>query len=318
MSKNVFNLTVGLSLIIGLLSSSCGSKPNDAGADEASEVAFYCDESFSPIIDEVKQVFEVTTSQAQHIVPVYTNENDAVDSLMSLSTWLAITSRRLTESEKARLQAMTYMPREIPIAYDGLAIITNNANTDSCISVRDLKRILSGEVQQWKDIYPNSKLGRLDVVFDNEKSSTVRFCVDSLLGGKPINSPNIEAVEKSEEVVNYVSRHEDAIGIIGSNWLNDKRDTTNVTFKKNIRVMAVSRFDEATPRNSWKPYQYYLYNGNYPIVRTLYALINDPKYGVCQAFTNYLEGPKGQMIIFQSGLLPVRGDMTVRQVIVNQ
>ena len=310
-----FNILVGLTLIIGLLSA-CDSKPNNAGADET-VVLFYCDESFSPIIDEVRQVFQITTNQAQTLEPVYTNENDAVDSLMSLATWLAITSRRLTESERTNLQARTYMPREIPIAYDGLAIITNNANTDSCISVGDLKRILKGEVKEWKDLYPDSKRGTLDVVFDNEKSSTVRFCVDSLLDGKPINSPNIEAVEKSEEVINYVAAHEDAIGIIGSNWLNDKRDTTNVTFKKDIRVMAVSRFDKATPQNSWKPYQYYLYNGNYPIIRTIYALTNDPKYGVSQAFANYLEGPKGQMIIFQSGLLPVRGDMTTRQVIVN-
>ena len=145
------------------------------------------------------------------------------------------------------------MPRVIPIAYDGLAIIVNNANPDTCITVKDFARILSGEVTNWKDIYPNSKLGEIDVVFDNPKSSTVTWCVDSILGGKPINSKNIGAVKKSAEVIDWVEKHENAIGIIGSNWLNDKRDTTNVTFKKNITVMKVSKMDSATPETAGDP-----------------------------------------------------------------
>ena len=105
-----------------------------------------------------------------------------------------------------------------------------------------------------------------------------------------------------------------AIGIIGSNWLNDKRDTTNLTFKKNIRTMSVSRLDKATPENSWKPYQYYIYNGNYPLSRTIYALLNDPLRGLPWGFANFMHSPKGQLIIFKSGLLPVQGNITIRDV----
>jgi phosphate transport system substrate-binding protein len=161
-------------------------------------------------------------------------------------------------------------------------------------------------------------MGDIEVVFDNSKSSTVHYCVDSLLGGKPINSPNIYAVKKSSEVINFVEKHPNSIGIIGSNWLNDKRDTTNVTFKRNIRVMSVSKLHPATPGNSFKPYQYYIYNGMYPLIRTLYALLNDPNNGLPWGFAHFVESPKGQLIIFKSGLLPRRGDMTVREVNVSE
>ena len=160
------------------------------------------------------------------------------------------------------MKAIGGAPVSMPIGYDGLSLIVNKANTDTCITVNDIRRILNGEVSKWKEVYPNSKQGDIEVVFDNKNSSTVRWCVDSILGGKPINSPNIYAVKTSAEVVNYVENHANSIGIIGSNWLNDKRDTTNVTFKKNIQVMSVSRMDTATPMNSWKPYQYYLYNAH--------------------------------------------------------
>ena len=279
-------------------------------------MTFVSDESFSPIIEEAREVFEHTYPKAT-IKPIYTNELDGINMLMERKVWLTVASKRLRESQIKNLKDRKYVTRCIPIAYDGLALIVNNENPDTCISIKDIKRVLVGEVTKWSEVYPNSKLGDFDVVFDNAKSSTVHFCIDSILGGKPINSPKVEAVKKSAEVINYVSSHKNAIGIIGSNWLNDARDSTNVTFKKNIRVVSVSRLDEATPMNSWKPYQFYIYNGNYPLVRTIYAICTDPRQGLPWGFCNFLQSPIGQKIFFKAGLLPARGNMAVREVVVS-
>ena len=279
-------------------------------------MTFVSAESFSPIIEEAREVFEHTYPKAT-IKPIYTNELDGINMLMERKVWLTVASKRLRESQIKNLKDRKYVARCIPIAYDGLALIVNNENPDTCISIKDIKRVLVGEVTKWSEVYPNSKLGDFDVVFDNAKSSTVHFCIDSILGGKPINSPKVEAVKKSAEVINYVSSHKNAIGIIGSNWLNDARDSTNVTFKKNIRVVSVSRLDEATPMNSWKPYQYYIYNGNYPLVRTIYAICTDPRQGLPWGFCNFLQSPIGQKIFFKAGLLPARGNMAVREVVVS-
>lgn len=314
MTNRIFNIFVGLTLVLGLFTS-CKDKPKNGRTDTYSSgtISFVSDESFSPIIEEEKEVFELTYPQAK-VKPIYTDELSAVNMLMKTKVWLAITARNFTEKELTNLQNRQFAPVAIPLAYDGLALIVNNANPDSCISVKDIKRILSGEAKKWKDIYPNSRLGEFDVVFDNKQSSTVHYCVDSLLGGKPINSPNIEAVKKSAEVINYVSSHKNAIGIIGSNWLNDKRDTTNVTFKKEIKVMAVSRVDDATPQTSYKPYQVYLFNGTYPLKRTIYALLNDPLHGLPWGFAQFIASPKGQMIVLKSALLPVKGNISIREV----
>lgn len=308
----------GLTLILGLFLA-CGNKPKNSLSYDYDKAAaiFTADESFFPILDEELEVF-MATAALDSIRPQYTDQEEAITRLMKNETWLAFAARSLSPREIQNLKDRQFMPRVIPIAYDGLAIIVNNANRDTCITVKDFARILSGEVSRWSDIYPSSKLGEIDVVFDNPKSSTVTYCVDSILGGKPINSKNIGAVKKSAEVIDWVEKHENAIGIIGSNWLNDKRDTTNVTFKKNITVMKVSRMDSATVQNSWRPYQYYLYNGNYPLVRTIYALLNEPRSGVPSGFAHFCRLPKGQMIIFRAGLLPVQANMNVREVYVNK
>ena len=183
--------------------------------------------------------------------------------------------------------------------------------------VNNVKRILTGEATKWSDINEGSKLGEIWVCFDNKRSSTVSFCVDSILGGKTIDNPNIFAAKTSKEVIDYVERTPNAIGIIGSNWLNDKRDSTNTTWNKAIRVMSISKLDKATPMNSWKPYQAWLLNGRYPFVRTIYALLNDPKRGLPWGFAHFIEQPRGQMIVFKAGLLPTRGEIAIRDVNVN-
>ncbi|MBM6662446.1 PstS family phosphate ABC transporter substrate-binding protein [Marseilla massiliensis] len=318
MKINVFNTFVGLTLILGLFAS-CKDKPKNGRTDTYSSgtIKFVSDESFSPIIDEQREIFEFVYPKAK-LVPIYTNELDGVNMLMKEQVYLAITSRNFTDKEVANLEARRFQPIAIPLAFDGLALIVNNSNPDTIISVNDIKQILSGKVAKWKALYPNSKLDSIEVAFDNKQSSTVHYCVDSLLGGKPINSPNIYAVDKSAEVIDFVEKHPNAIGIIGSNWLNDKRDTTNVTFKRNIRVMGVSRIHPATVESSWKPYQYYLWNGNYPLVRTIYALLNDPRHGLPWGFANFMSADsRGQRIFFKAGLLPYRGNMTVREVSVS-
>lgn len=312
MKMNTFNKLVGLTLSLGLFLA-CGNKPKSLPYDyEAAARAFTSDESFYPILDEELEVFALHAEG--ELEAIYTDQEDAIRRLMKNEVWLAFATRQLSQKEMDGLKSKNFMPRVIPIAYDGLAIIVNNANPDTCITVKDFARILSGEVSNWKDIYPNSKLGEIDVVFDNPKSSTVTWCVDSILGGKPINSRNIGAVKKSAEVIDWVEKHENALGIIGSNWLNDKHDTTNVTFKKNITVMKVSRLDSATVRNSWRPYQYYLYNGNYPLVRTIYAILNEPRSGVPSSFAHFCRLPKGQLIFLRAGLLPVQAGVEVRDV----
>ena len=247
---NAFNKLVGLTLIFGLFPG-CGNKPNpeleEAYQKAASILA--ADESFYPIIDEELYYFQNQTLDS--ITPLYINEQDAVKKLMKLETFLVFTTRDFTQKERQNLIDRKYLPRAVPIAYDGLAIIVNNANPDSCITIKDFARVLKGEVTQWSELYPQNKLGEIDVVFDNPLSSTVRWCVDSILGGQQFSAKNIGAVQTSAAVIDYVEKHENSLGIIGSNWLNDKRDTTNVTFKKNITVMGVSRLESATKANSW-------------------------------------------------------------------
>ena len=315
MKRTTFYNLVGFILLTSFCSCSGEKKPVNGRTDTPTSgtIEFVSDESFSPIIEELRKQFEFKFPKA-HLQPRYTNEIEGLQMIKDLKTCLFITSRGLLPSEIAYLKTKRQLPQVFPIGYDGLALIVNRANQDTCITVADVKRVLSGQAKDWADVVPGSKRGNIEVVFDNQSSATLHYVVDSILGGKPINSTNIVAAKTSKEVINYVDRTPNAIGVIGSNWLNDPRDSTNTTFKKNINVMSVSVKDKATPMNSWKPYQAYMLDGRYPFVRTLYAIVVDPQKGLPNSFANYIAGPTGQLIIFKSGLLPYRGDIMVKTV----
>ena len=136
---------------------SCGNKNKSGRTDTYSsgEMSFASDESFSPIIDEERSLFEALYPLAK-VTPIYTNESDAINMLLQGKVCMAITARDFKPSELESLKARKQFPLSIRIAYDGLALIQNTANTDSCISVKDIKRIFTGEVTRWDQIYPGS------------------------------------------------------------------------------------------------------------------------------------------------------------------
>lgn len=286
------------------LLSACQGKPKDSRTDTYTSgvIAIAADESFRPIVQEEIDVFEGLTPLAG-IVPRYVTEVEAVNLLLKDSLRLAITSRRLTPEEMNSFNSRKFFPQEIKIAIDGLALITNPNNPDSLITVNELRSILTGETKRWKELYPSSRLGDIRLVFDNKNSSTVRFAADSICKGAPLSS-DLKALKTNREVIDYVARTPNAIGIIGVNWLSDRNDSTGLSFSREVRLMSVSAAAEATPQNSFKPYQAYLYYGDYPLARSIYALLNDPRSALPWGFASFLASDRGQRIILKSGLVP--------------
>ncbi len=293
-----------LTLALVVLLAACRQKPKDGRTDTytSGTVAIAADESFQPIVEEEIFVFESLYPMAD-LVPHYVTEVEAVNLLLKDSLRLAITSRRLTPEELYSFNSRKFFPQQIKIATDGLALITNLGNPDTLISVNSIRDVLTGKKTRWKEIYPNSRLGEIQLVFDNKNSSTVRFAIDSICRGKEL-AGNVSALNTNKEVINFVAKTPGAIGIVGVNWLSDRNDSTGLSFNKEVNVMSVSHSTQPTVLNSFKPYQYYLYTGDYPLARDLYALVNDPRNGLCWGFSGFLTSYRGQLIIQKSGLLP--------------
>ncbi|MDR1718500.1 MAG: substrate-binding domain-containing protein [Dysgonamonadaceae bacterium] len=261
-----------------------------------------CDECFLPIIKEEINVFESIYKSAT-ILPIYTDEVESIDLLIKDSVRVAVVSRGLTENEKAIIKSKRMEVRERKIAVDAIALIVNRSNPDSLMGIPTLQKILTGDVTTWEQINPASKLGKIDVMFDNPNSSTVRYAIDSLCRGRKL-SETLYAQKNNMDVVNMVSKLPNGLGIIGVNWVSNENDSTNMSFNDKIKVMYVSRYEHATLENSYQPYQAYIALDDYPMTRNVYILLSDPRSGLSTGFTSFVMSDRGQKIILKSGILP--------------
>lgn len=289
-------------LVPGIIS--CKQKPKDRFTDTITSgvITIAADLSFEPVIQQEVNVFE-SIYTLSGIIPQYVSETDAINLILKDSVRLAITTRPFTEAEVKSLQQRKFYPKSMRIAYDAVALIVNKANPDTLISVDQLRAVLSGEIISWKQLSLHGSDTPIQIVFDNPNSSTVRFAIDSICRGYPL-SEKLFAQKNNEEVIDYVSRTPNAMGIIGVSWLGNKSDSTLLSFIDRIRVVSVSRESGATALNSYKPYQAYIATNQYPLTRSIYALLNDPRSGLPSGFFSFLTSDRGQRIILKSGMLP--------------
>lgn len=299
--KKIFLCIVGV--LGAYLLAACGKpKPVDPHADD---VKVSIDESFRPIFEEELRCFQLENPEAV-LCPSYVSEVDAINSLLNDSTRMIVVTRDLNEKERAYLtEKHQLVARSQRVATDAVALVVNPSNIDTLISLADVKRIVSGQITDWSQLRVHHRTGRLELVFDHPKSSTVRYLEDSLCGGKAMKG-NLYATKSNEQVIEYVSKNPDAIGVVGVDWLRNNADSTRLQFLKKVHVMSVSRSAIPENTNSYEPYQYYIATGDYPLTRGVFMICTDPRErSIAKNFYFYVSDQKGQLIITRSSqLLP--------------
>ena len=166
--------------------SSCGEKKAKDGRTDtptSGTIEFVADESLSPIIDEERSQFEYEYPKAK-LKPKYTDEVTGLQMIKDFKTALLFTTRNLKDSEIAYLKSKSnVIPSVFPIGYDGLAFIVNKKNNDTCITVNDIKRILTGKATKWSDIVPGSREATSKLFSTIPALQQPTYVVDSVLHG---------------------------------------------------------------------------------------------------------------------------------------
>ncbi|MFH1936940.1 MAG: substrate-binding domain-containing protein [Bacteroidota bacterium] len=260
------------------------------------------DDSYRLLMESEIYTFETIYKYAKFDT-IYGTETEVFEDFMNDSVPLIVVNRKLTEREHEILSAQQIVPKTTLIAYDAVALIVNNENTDQKIPYDRIRDIFTGRITRWNQINPSSPLGNINVIFDHYKSGNPRyfkekFNLDSL--------PAIcYAVQSNNEVINYVEHHESALGVISVNWVSDKRDSVSNDFLNRIKVVGISSPGNNDPSaNYYRPYQAYIAEGLYPFIREVYCINRQTYSGLAFGLSAYIAANKGQLIILHSGLVP--------------
>lgn len=310
-SRHILPVIAAAAMAIAV--TSCGGDKEQKAPTLAKIV---CDESFERIMEQEINVYEYIYPK-EDVLAYYLPESQAIDSIMSMGTVKgAVITRPLTDKEVSYLRSNKKIVHQQRIAVDALALIVNPANPIEILSKKDIAEILSGDVTRWDQVEP-CKLGEIDVIFDHQGSSTVKYMSDSILSGRPFG-PNVSAVKSNPEVFKAVASNRNAIGIIGVSWIAsdlsgrqmsveemaqsvEKSDTTTLDFNNEIKVLKIRGNNEVT---AYKPYQAYIFDGSYPLYRSVYMVSTAPGGTVSHRFFSFVTGFQGQKIIQLTGILP--------------
>ena len=299
------NLWLLVAAVCITLATSCGSnhrKP--AGWRTSDDVQIAVDETFRDIVEEEIETFGLL-NPASAMKPVYCSEDSAIRMLLRDSVRCAITTRKLSKDELDVLKNYKLDAKQAMIATDAFALIVSKDNPDTLITVSEIRDIVSGRITRWEQLKHSGKKGELKLVFDNSGSSTVRYMRDSLLAGQQV-AGNLYAQGSNQAVIDAVKDNPEIIGVVGANWLKGKSDSVLTSFENlDVKVLKVARKDGKI-EIGWRPYQYRILTGDYPLIRSVYVILTDPRVrSYTKSFFYFLKGQKGQTIICNSSqLLP--------------
>jgi len=283
-----------------LMMAACGPNPNAKKLDTATEgtIRISVDETYKPLIDSEIKVFESLYPKA-HIIPSYKPEAECFKDLLNDSARMVIVTRDFNQQELEYFKQLKIRPNSLLLAWDALALVVNKSNPDSILNMEQVRGIMNGTNtdRKWQ------------LVFDNANSSTVRYIMDSINMGKPLPT-NTMAAKTNPEVVDYVSKNKDAIGVIGVTWISDPADSLSMAFTKQVSVVKL-RADNGS--DFVKPYQAYIGIGTYPLKRGFFYCLKEPYHGLGTGFATFLGSYEGQLVIKQFRLFPARLNVVFRE-----
>jgi len=308
--------------ILGLLSlglSSCflfSSKEAPKDGPAQGEIAIAVDESFQPLVQAEKTAFENNYHFAKLNIR-YTPENEAVADLLNEKVRSIVVSRELTTKEKEIFMREKISYRSFRFAADGVALLTNQANQDTLITLPALKGLLDGSLSDWTSIGAKKMKGDVVLVVDKANSSNIKFLIDRL-GIPATKSLRVFAAGSNPKVIEYVKQHPNAIGIIGSNWISDGDNPTSLGFIRSVHVMSVAEKDGLDKSKYLQPFGYNLALKTYPLRREIKMILKESHLGLGTGFVNYVCGEMGQLIVLKAGLIPLTRPITIRTYQINQ
>lgn len=262
----------------------CGN--NDGGSDAAASgsgdvsgtVALNGSTSMEKLVNGLKEGIVETYPNLQ-LEPQFTGSSAGVEAVTNGTADIGDVSRALTDEEKAAGLV------ENIVALDGIAVVTDTANTATNLTTQQLKDIYTGKITNW------SEVGGADqniVVIGRESGSGTRDAFEEILDIAD-QCQLAQTLNETGAVAAAVQSTPGAIGYISLDALNDK--------VKALQLDGVAPSEETVKDGS--------YTLQRPFVMATKGEISEQSAQV-QAVFEFINSDAGQEVISSVGLVSAK------------
>jgi phosphate transport system substrate-binding protein len=282
------NSIIMLVLFLAMAFTGCSDKDqaNKPSSPTMGNLVIGIDESLRPVTDPELNTFSVFYPNA-HITPLYLPEKEVMEKLLANEIQTGIICRDLYDEESEAIKTnYQHVLQTFKLADDEIVAAVSSSSPVNRISYDDIKKILSGEITDWRQIDPVFD-EELPVVVVMTASSSVNRYFYSLNGSSvPIRS---YALGDTDEVIDYVKNNFAAIGILGASWFYQKGNKY-----PDLKVLPLKK---ETPEAD---------NSAEALYREVYGITHEPNTGLGTGFISFLAGQKGQLILEKAGMTPYK------------
>lgn len=258
--------------LCGILSAGCGRRADSPGAGQSMCIAGST--SVQPFAEKLAEEYMRTHKEARIDIQgggssagIYAAQQGAAD--------LGASSRELVKAEKELL--------EIPIAYDGIAVIVNWRNSLDTLSLEQIRQIYQGKITDWSQL--GAPPHAIHLITREEGSGTRNAFEEMVMGKDAEITPAALVQDSNGSVREIVANDPYALGYISMGLVEP-------------RVKAVAVDGVLPTRENVK-------NRSYKLVRRFLLVARELKPGLCQNFVNFVLSPQGQGLLENEGLVGV-------------
>jgi phosphate transport system substrate-binding protein len=246
------------------------------------------------MVNAVQMVAEEFMKDYPHVFVAVTGGGSGVGiaSLINKTCDIAAASREMKSKEIEMALKRGVNPKELTVAYDGVAVIVNKGNPVDKLTIEDLHRIFTGRATNWKEFGgPDSSI----VTLSREVSSGTHlyFKEEVIQLGQKDNKEEFSQgtllLTSSQAIVEEVAGNEGAIGYLGMGYLSDRTKALQISSGKGFFLPDVENVLKKL----------------YPLSRGLYVYTNGAPQGVVKLFTDFMMSPAGQRQFVATGFVPV-------------
>lgn len=217
-----------------------------------------------------------------------------IASLINKSCSLAAASREMTAKEITMAQQRGVEPKEIVVAFDGIAVIVNHNNPIRKLTIAELHQIFTGKATNWKEF------GWKDlpiVILSREVSSgTYAYFKEVVIhlgqkGSQTEFSSKTLMLSSSQAIVEETVSNDASIGYLGMGYVSDRTQSVAVAKDKDAGY--------------FPPTLAAVMSKEYPLARPLYFYSNGEPKGTTKLFVDFALSPKGQQQFVETGFVPL-------------
>lgn len=264
----------------------------------AGNIEFYADKSDSLLVTEWIEMFQINYPKSK-VKPIFASHNQLMKWLESDSLKKAfLLNQFLTKDQKdfvAKNRNCTV--HETHLAQSSVAFIVHK---QSSLTELDLSNLA-------KQLQNNGLIssGFQSLVYDSwgapflQFQQILKFKFNLPLLKKQFNSIYLHS---DQSIIDYVSQHNDAIGLISLNYIGNNYSKLSLNNQKKIKIIKLKLQENDI---SQYPFQSQIKAKQYPIIQNIVAYDLQGYSGLANGFITFVNSQPGQIMTKKNGLIPM-------------